>query len=184
MTVFFGSLSDLLFFWLKVFIPLMFIARLSKKEMPYLNMFVLVQSVNTLILLAGLSCLLFYLTLFFKYWLLPDGGYEQYANINRLTGSYWYAYLMPVFIYVLSPQIMWFRKIRKSVNCSYSWNILAISYSGFIYLMCNDFFSKRDYIPSSYPLFSKPIGHYLITFLVFLLIISTTYIVILKPMKK
>ena len=40
---------------------------------------------------------------------------EQYAFLDRATGSYWWAYTIMMTCNVISPQLMWFKKLRRNI---------------------------------------------------------------------
>src|SRR2546430_9827583 len=50
----------------------------------------------------------------FMAWYSAD-HYEAFMMHNRMTGPYWPAYSALIFCNILTPQILWFRKIRVNV---------------------------------------------------------------------
>jgi hypothetical protein len=45
--------------------------------------------------------------------LVPDQSFS--TSLSRATGPYWYGYLLFLFIFIVLPQLLWFRKIRQLV---------------------------------------------------------------------
>src|SRR3546814_7474414 len=55
-----------------------------------------------------------YLTELFIAW-YSGVEYEQYLFLNRVSGPYWWAYWIMMTCNVISPQLMWFKKLRTSL---------------------------------------------------------------------
>jgi hypothetical protein len=51
---------------------------------------------------------------FFIAW-YSGNPYERFAFINRAFGPYWWAYWIMVSCNVITPQLFWFKKIRRNV---------------------------------------------------------------------
>jgi molybdopterin-containing oxidoreductase family membrane subunit len=80
--------------------------------------------------------------------------YEQYAFLNRATGPYWWAYLLMMTCNVVSPQVMWFKKIRTSILVSFIISIVVnvgMWFERFVIIVTS---LHRDYLPSSWTMFS------------------------------
>jgi molybdopterin-containing oxidoreductase family membrane subunit len=110
--------------------------------------------------------------------------YEQYAFLNRATGPYWWAYLLMMSCNVVSPQIMWFKKIRTSIVISFIISIVVnvgMWFERFVIIVTS---LHRDYLPSSWTMFSPTfvdIGIFIGTigfFFVLFLLYSRTFPVI------
>jgi molybdopterin-containing oxidoreductase family membrane subunit len=70
-----------------------------------------IELMNIVIMITGSIVGVAYITELFIAW-YSGVEYEQYAFLNRATGPYWWAYLMMMSCNVLSPQFMWFKKLR------------------------------------------------------------------------
>lgn len=110
--------------------------------------------------------------------------YEQYAFLNRATGPYWWAYALMMTCNVVSPQVMWFKKIRTSILVSFIISIvvnIGMWFERFVIIVTS---LHRDYLPSSWTMFSPTfvdIGIFIGTigfFFVLFLLYSRTFPVI------
>jgi Ni/Fe-hydrogenase subunit HybB-like protein len=82
---------------------------------------------------------------------------EQYAFINRATGPYWWAYWTMVTCNVISPQLFWFRKLRRSATVLFIVSIfinIGMWFERFVIIVTS---LHRDYLPSSWDYFSPTI---------------------------
>jgi molybdopterin-containing oxidoreductase family membrane subunit len=80
-------------------------------------------------------------------------AYEQYAFLNRAGGPYWWAYLTMMSCNVLSPQLFWIKKIRRSVVGTFILSIvvnIGMWFERFVIIVTS---LHRDYIPSSWAMF-------------------------------
>ena len=80
--------------------------------------------------------------------------YEQYAFLNRATGPYWWAYWAMMTCNVFSPQFMWFKKLRTSIMFSFVISIvvnIGMWFERFVIIVTS---LHRDYLPSSWTMFS------------------------------
>jgi molybdopterin-containing oxidoreductase family membrane subunit len=68
-----------------------------------------------LMLLTGLIVDYSYLMEYFFAW-YSDNPFEMYIEVNRALGQYWYAFAVMMFCNVLTPQLVWFKKIRTNVT--------------------------------------------------------------------
>ena len=84
----------------------------------------MLSGMNKIIILTGSIVGVAYLTEFFIAW-YSGSEYEQYAFINRSTGPYWWAYWAMMTCNVLSPQTMWFKKLRTSIMFSFIISIVV-----------------------------------------------------------
>jgi hypothetical protein len=137
-----------IFSGLKIVIPLLFIVRLIKWKITKLNEFALIEAINVLILFSSFLYPLFlivdFITIYFS-----GAEYEQYTIITRLTGPYWWAYVIPLFGTVLLPQLIWLKRVRASVKISYAWFILSSISPWFEFFVMVSTSLHRDYITSS-----------------------------------
>jgi molybdopterin-containing oxidoreductase family membrane subunit len=72
-----------------------------------------IEYMNIIIMLTGSMVGVAYLTELFVAW-YSGVEYEGYAFMNRATGPYWWAYASMMTCNVISPQLMWFKKIRRN----------------------------------------------------------------------
>ncbi|RYZ47998.1 MAG: hydrogenase, partial [Sphingobacteriales bacterium] len=115
-----------------------------------------IESMNKVILLTGSIVGVAYITEFFIAW-YSQVEYEQYAFINRATGPYWWAYWSMMTCNVISPQLFWFRKIRRSIVWTFLLSIvvnIGMWFERFVIIVTS---LHRDYLPSSWAMFSPTI---------------------------
>ncbi|NLE56854.1 MAG: polysulfide reductase NrfD, partial [Planctomycetes bacterium] len=82
-------------------------------------------------------------------------AYERFAFANRAAGPYAWAYWIMIFCNVVSPQLLWFRRIRRSALLMYPIVILinvGMWFERFVIIVTS---LHRDYLPSSWDYF-KP----------------------------
>ncbi len=90
---------------------------------------------------------------FFIAW-YSGSEYEQYAFINRATGPYWWAYWIMVSCNVISPQLFWFRKLRRSVVALFIISIfvnIGMWFERFVIVVTS---LHRDFLPGSWAYFT------------------------------
>src|ERR1700712_3575764 len=117
----------------------------------YITMFH-IESMNKIILLTGSIVGVAYITEFFIAW-YSGVEYEQYAFINRATGPYWWAYWSMMSCNVISPQLFWSSKLRRSIKFSWFLSIIVnigMWFERFVIIVTS---LHRDYIPSSWVMF-------------------------------
>jgi molybdopterin-containing oxidoreductase family membrane subunit len=112
-----------------------------------------IELMNIVIMITGSIVGCAYITELFIAW-YSGVEYEQYAFLNRATGPYWWAYLMMMTCNVVSPQIMWFKKIRTNIFISFVISIvvnIGMWFERFVIIVTS---LHRDYLPSSWSMFS------------------------------
>ena len=77
-----------------------------------------IEMMNIVIMITGSIVGCAYITELFIAW-YSGVEYEQYAFLNRATGPYWWAYFLMMSCNVVSPQIMWVKKIRTNIIVSF-----------------------------------------------------------------
>jgi Ni/Fe-hydrogenase subunit HybB-like protein len=115
-----------------------------------------IESMNKVIILTGSIVGVAYITEFFIAW-YSGVEYEQYAFINRATGPYWWAYWSMMTCNVITPQLFWFRKIRRSVVATFIISIfvnIGMWFERFVIIVTS---LHRDFLPSSWAMFSPTI---------------------------
>ena len=112
-----------------------------------------IDMMNRVILITGSIVGVAYLTEFFIAW-YSGVEYEQYAFINRATGPYWWAYWSMMTCNVITPQLFWSKKLRTSVFATFVISIfvnIGMWFERFVIIVTS---LHRDYIPSSWVMYS------------------------------
>ncbi|MFC2094742.1 NrfD/PsrC family molybdoenzyme membrane anchor subunit [Bacteroidota bacterium] len=107
------------------------------------------EKMNKVILATGMMVGLAYGTEFFIAW-YSGVDVEQFAFLNRAFGPYTWAYWIMVSCNVLSPQLFWFKKIRRSVPMMLVIVILVNVGMWFVIVVTS---LHRDFLPSSWGMF-------------------------------
>lgn len=105
------------------------------------------------ILLTGSMVGLAYITEFFIAW-YSGVEYERYAFLNRMSGPYWWAYWSMMTCNVLSPQVFWWKKLRQNPNFIFFMSIvvnIGMWFERFVIIVTS---LHRDYLPSSWVMYS------------------------------
>ncbi|PRY04955.1 quinol:cytochrome c oxidoreductase quinone-binding subunit 1 [Pontibacter ummariensis] len=125
-----------------------------------------VESMNKVIITTGSIVGIAYITEFFIAW-YSQVEYEQYTFINRAFGPYWWAYWSMMTCNVITPQLFWIRKIRRSLTATFIISIfvnIGMWFERFVIIVTS---LHRDYLPSSWAMFSPTaidVGVYVGTF--------------------
>jgi Ni/Fe-hydrogenase subunit HybB-like protein len=129
-----------------------------------------IDVMNKVIVLTGSIVGIAYLTELFIAW-YGANGYEWYAfkeNRLNLNSPYGWAYWIMMGCNVLSPQIFWFRKMRRSLLVTFFMSIIVnigMWFERFVIIVTSVY---RDYIPSAHSVYYSPtiweVGFYLGTF--------------------
>ncbi len=125
-----------------------------------------IESMNKVILTTGSIVGVAYLTEFFIAW-YSGVPYEAFAFQNRAFGPYWWAYASMMTCNVITPQLFWFRSIRRSLVWTFILSIIVnigMWFERFV-IICTSL--HRDFLPSSWAMFSPTmydVGDYLFTF--------------------
>lgn len=77
-----------------------------------------IENMNKFMLLTGTLVGYAYFMEIFIAW-YSGNIYERYAFWNRALGEFWWAYAIMVSCNVLSPQLFWFRKIRRNLVATF-----------------------------------------------------------------
>ena len=112
-----------------------------------------IESMNKVMLLTGTMVGIAYLTELFTAW-YSGNMYESYAFANRAFGPYWWAYWSMMFCNLVSPQVFWIRKFRRSVTLTFVMSILiniGMWFERFVIIVIS---LHRDYLPSSWVYYS------------------------------
>jgi len=112
-----------------------------------------IESMNKVIVVTGTIVGVAYLTELFIAW-YSGYVYEQFAFFNRAFGPYWWSYFGMMFCNVISPQVFWSRKIRRNITWTFWISILiniGMWFERFVIIATT---LARDYLPSSWSLYS------------------------------
>jgi molybdopterin-containing oxidoreductase family membrane subunit len=129
-----------------------------------------VEYMNIVIIVTGSIVGVAYLTELFVSW-YSGVEYESYAFINRFSGPYAWSYWIMMTCNVISPQLFWFRKIRRNLILTFILSIvvnIGMWFERYVIIVTS---IHRDYIPSSWNWFhatSVDIGIFIGTIGIFL----------------
>jgi len=146
-------------------LTLMLVTRKVYKLEAYITM-THIESMNKIIILTGSVVGVAYLTEFFIAW-YSGVEYESYCFINRATGPYAWAYWAMMTCNVISPQLLWFKKIRTNLVATFTLSIIVnigMWFERFVIIVSS---LHRDYLPSSWSMFYPTrydVGDYIFTF--------------------
>ncbi|MDZ4847300.1 MAG: NrfD/PsrC family molybdoenzyme membrane anchor subunit [Chitinophagales bacterium] len=136
-------------------LTLMIITRKALKVEDYITINH-IESMNKIIILTGSIVGVAYLTELFMAW-YSGFPYEQYAFYNRALGPYWWAYWIMMTCNVISPQLFWFKKLRRSIYFTFVMSIIiniGMWFERFVIIVTS---LHRDYLPSSWVYYSPTI---------------------------
>lgn len=135
-----------------------------------------VELMNIIIMVTGSIVGTAYITELFIAW-YSGVEYEQYAFLNRAMGPYWWAYWSMMTCNVISPQLMWSKKLRTNILFTFILSIfvnIGMWFERFVIIVTS---LHRDYLPSSWTMFSPTfvdigifigtIGFFFVLFLIY-----------------
>ena len=108
-----------------------------------------IESMNKVILATGSLVGVAYLTELFIAW-YSGYIYEQFAFHNRVLGPYFWSYIGMMACNVISPQIFWSKKMRRSIFVTFFMSIfinIGMWFERFVIIATT---LARDYLPSSW----------------------------------
>ncbi len=114
------------------------------------------EKMNKIILVTGSMVGYAYMTEFFIAW-YSGNEFEVFAFINRAFGPYAWAYWIMFTCNVITPQIFWFKKIRRSIPIMFVASIfvnIGMWFERFVITVTS---LSRDYLPSSWDYYSPSI---------------------------
>lgn len=112
-----------------------------------------IESMNKIIVLTGSIVGIAYITELFIAW-YSGYLYEQFAFYNRILGKYSWAYAMMMSCNVLSPQVYWFKPLRRSLYVTFIISIfvnIGMWFERFVIIVTS---LADDFLPSSWAYFS------------------------------
>jgi molybdopterin-containing oxidoreductase family membrane subunit len=128
-----------------------------------------IEVMNKVIVLTGSIVGVAYLTELFISW-YGQNPYEAAAFKNRwdITTPYAWSYYLMMGCNVLSPQVFWFRKLRRNILLTFFMSVLVnigMWFERFVIIVTSIY---RDYLPSSWSTYYAPsiyeVGFYMGTF--------------------
>ena len=105
-----------------------------------------------LMLVTGLIVAYGYAAEAFYGW-LSGNEFDMYMNVNRAAGHYWICYWTLIFCNVLTPQLLWFRAIRRSVPLLFLISLIVqigMWMERFVIIITS---LHRDFLPSSWGMY-------------------------------
>lgn len=119
------------------------------------------EKMNKIILLTGMLVGYAYAMEFFIAW-YSGVQPEQFAFINRAFGPYAWAYWIMVSCNVISPQLFWFKKIRRSIPVMFVLGIfvnIGMWFERFVITVTS---LSRDFLPSSWAYYTPTLTDFAI----------------------
>ncbi len=108
-----------------------------------------IESMNKVILVTGTIVGVAYLTELFIAW-YSGYIYEQFAFYNRVLGPFYWSYIGMMTCNVLSPQIFWWKNMRRNIFVTFVMSLfvnVGMWFERFVIIATT---LARDYIPSSW----------------------------------
>ena len=112
-----------------------------------------IENMNKIICVTGTMVGYAYACEFFIAW-YSASPYEAFAFVNRAFGPYAWAYWIMISCNVITPQLFWFRKIRRSMTWTFILSIfvnIGMWFERFVIVVTS---LSRDYLPSAWAYFS------------------------------
>ena len=110
------------------------------------------QNMAKVMLATGLIVAYGYFMEFFMAWYSAN-KYERFMMLNRQTGPYWYMYWMLIACNVVSPQLLWFKKVRSSVPVLFMMSLVVnfgMWLERYVIIVTS---LHRDFMPSSWGMY-------------------------------
>jgi len=111
-----------------------------------------IELMNTIIVVTGSMVGIAYLSELFISW-YSGVEYESYAFLNRFSGPYAWSYWSMMTCNVITPQLFWFKKVRRSLVASFILSIfvnIGMWFERFVIIVTS---LHRDYVPSNWSMF-------------------------------
>ncbi len=127
-----------------------------------------IEAMNKVIVLTGSIVGCAYLTELFIAWYGANPYEFDIFYKYRIAGAYGWSYWLMMTCNVISPQLFWFKKLRRNIGFTFFMSIIVnvgMWFERFVIIVSSLY---RDYLPSSWSLYYRPtifeIGFYLGTF--------------------
>jgi len=148
------------------------------------------EVMNKIILTTGLIVGYAYGSEFFIAW-YSGAPYEQYVFVNRAFGPYGWSYWIMVSCNVITPNIFWFKKLRRSIPVMFVASIFVNIGMWFERYVITVTSLHRDFLPSQWGMFDMTFfdlgaligsfGMFLFLFLLYLRLVPAVSIAEVKP---
>jgi len=115
-----------------------------------------VESMNKIIIATGSIVGLAYMTEMFISW-YSGVEYEHFALMNRAKGPYWWAYWIMMTANVISPQLLWIKKLRTNLVFTFCLSIvinIGMWFERFVIVVTS---LHRDFLTSSWTMYKPTI---------------------------
>ena len=147
------------------------------------------EKMNIIILVTGTIVGFAYITEFFMAW-YSGVQYEQYAFLNRAFGPYAWAYWIMMTCNLVTPQLFWSKKLRRSIPVMFVLSIfvnIGMWFERFVITITS---LHRDFLPSSWGYFEPTwvdigtlVGSFGLFFTLFLLFLRFVPMVAMAEVK-
>ena len=110
------------------------------------------RNMAKIMLATGLIVAYGYMMEAFMAW-YSGNEYERFMIYNRMTGPYWWSYWALIVCNVLTPQFLWFRRVRHSVSALFVLSIIVsigMWLERFVIIVTS---LHRDFLPSSWAMY-------------------------------
>jgi molybdopterin-containing oxidoreductase family membrane subunit len=137
-----------------------------------------IESMNKVIIATGSIVGIAYITELFMAW-YSGVVYERYAFLNRAFGPYWWAYWVMMTCNVISPQLLWIKKLRRNVWFTFVLSIfinIGMWFERFVIVVTS---LHRDYLPSSWTMY-KPTSYEVAIFIGTLGLFFTSFLLFIR----
>jgi len=147
--------SGAIFSGFAMVLTLMIVARKTMNLTDYITIGH-IESMNKIIIATGSIVGIAYITELFMSW-YSGVIYERFTFFNRALGPYWWAYWIMMTCNVVSPQLFWFKKLRRNVLFTFILSIfinIGMWFERFVIVVTS---LHRDYLPSSWSYYKPTI---------------------------
>lgn len=167
-------IADSLFVGLKFAIPILFLLNILRIRINKNTFASLTKAANSLLLMGGI---LFFLTIainLFVAW-QSENEFELQAFISIATGAHWFQFMIPIFSFAFLPNILWIKRLRKSINASF---LLVICW--YLSKFMVDYLTLAEEInPSHHSSLGKiPMTEYFEKSIVFAILFTVTFMIV------
>ena len=148
------------------------------------------EVMNKIIMVTGLLVGYAYASEFFIAW-YSGAPYEQYVFVNRAFGPYGWSYWIMVSCNVITPQLFWFKKLRRSIPVMFVASIFVNIGMWFERYVITVTSLHRDFLPANWGMFDMTFfdfgaligsfGMFLFLFLLYLRLVPAVSIAEVKP---
>lgn len=171
-------------------VTLMTLVRIGFKEFQNYVTLDHMEVMNKIIMTTGMLVGYAYASEFFIAW-YSGNPYERFAFVNRAFGPYAWAYWIMVSCNVLSPQVFWFKKLRRSIPVMFVVSIfvnIGMWFERFVITVTS---LHRDFLPANWGMYQwswfdtgvlvGSFGMFLTLFLLYLRLFPAVSIAEVKP---